>query len=201
MRVAKFGATQSFGNAKWLPFRTKSMIPLVTVFVLAASAVASSSSDAQNPTASIKEAALEAHNIERDEFGSPPLQWSEKLAAEAQIWAGTLASEGRMRHASNDERVGAGENLWMGPSGVFSAHVIVGTFIAEKRHFAPGVFPNITSTGKWRDVGHYSQVVWPETQELGCAVGRNDTNEFWVCRYWPAGNKYGVDLKPAQQTE
>ena len=139
--------------------------------------------------------ALDAHNQERIAFGVEPLTWSAQLEAEAQVWAEILASEGRMRHASNDERRGAGENLWMGPSDVFPVPVIIGTFIAEKQHFVPGEFPQVSSTGKWRDVGHYTQVIWPSTKELGCAVARNSTDEFWVCRYWPAGNNYGFEVR------
>ncbi len=138
---------------------------------------------------------LEAHNQERARFGAPQLTWSRKLAREAQQWAVVLAREGRMRHASNDERGGAGENLWMGTAGYFPAERMVGSFIDEKQHFRPGTFPKISRTGNWRDVGHYTQVVWPGTQQLGCAVVRNSKDDFLVCRYWPAGNTYGVEIR------
>lgn len=201
MRVARFSSAQSWEGPRKVSTRTKSLVSLVTALTVFASTVVSSSSDAHNPSGSFRKEALESHNIERKVFGSAPLQWSAKLEAEALTWAEVLANEGQMRHASNDERKGAGENLWMGPTGVFSVPVIVGTFIDEKRNFVPGLFPKISSTGQWRDVGHYSQVVWPETQELGCAVARNDKDEFWVCRYWPSGNRYGVELNPLQQSE
>ena len=138
---------------------------------------------------------LEAHNSERVTFGAPKLQWSDKLAAEAHQWAQTLAREGRMRHAMNDERKGAGENLWMGPAGQYSASFMVGAFAEEKRHFREGKFPHISRTGNWRDVGHYTQVVWHGTREVGCAVARNQSDDFLVCRYWPAGNTYGAEVK------
>ena len=138
---------------------------------------------------------LDAHNQERERFGASRLQWSPKLAREAQQWAVLLAGEGRMRHASNDERGGAGENLWMGTAGRFPATRMVGSFIEEKQHFRAGTFPQVSTTGNWRDVGHYTQVVWPGTQQLGCAVARNNRNDFLVCRYWPAGNTYGVEIR------
>lgn len=138
---------------------------------------------------------LEYHNQERDHFGAPRLQWSRKLAREANQWAQVLAREGRMRHASNVERKGAGENLWMGAAGAYSASYMVGAFAAEKRHFKPGTFPHISRTGNWRDVGHYTQVVWHGTREVGCAVARNRQDDFLVCRYWPAGNTYGAEVR------
>ena len=138
---------------------------------------------------------LDAHNQERDQFGAPRLEWSGKLAGEAQQWAQVLAHEGRMRHASQRERKGAGENLWMGSAGAYSASFMVNAFAEEKRHFRQGTFPHISRTGNWRDVGHYTQVVWHGTREVGCAVARNQRDDFLVCRYWPAGNTYGVEIK------
>ena len=138
---------------------------------------------------------LDADNVERARFGAPRLRWSPELAREAQDWAAMLAREGRMRHASAGERKGAGENLWMGTAGYFPASTMVGSFVAEKQHFVPGTFPQISRTGNWRDVGHYTQVVWHDTQELGCAVVRNSRDDFLVCRYWPAGNTYGEEIR------
>lgn len=138
---------------------------------------------------------LEVHNQERAQFGSPKLQWSQKLAREAQQWAQILAREGRMRHASNAQRKGAGENLWMGSAGDYSARYMIEAFAAEKRHFKAGIFPHISRTGDWRDVGHYTQVVWEGTREVGCAVVRNARDDFLVCRYWPAGNTYGAEIR------
>ncbi|WP_241255149.1 CAP domain-containing protein [Altererythrobacter sp. BO-6] len=169
--------------------------------VMAAMAVAASTvangGEAEEGAPSNRFAAelLQAHNIERSEFGAEPLRWSPRLASEAQQWARTLASEGRMRHASNDERGGAGENLWMGSAGAYSASFMVAAFAGEKRHFRAGTFPHVSHTGNWRDVGHYTQVVWPGTREVGCAVARNDSDDFLVCRYWPAGNTYGQEIR------
>ena len=138
---------------------------------------------------------LDAHNVERERFGAPRLRWSPKLAREAHRWAKVLAREGRMRHSTQQERGGAGENLWMGSAGAYSASFMIEAFAAERRHFKPGRFPNISRTGNWRDVGHYTQVVWHDTRELGCAVVHNRRDDFLVCRYWPAGNTHGVEIR------
>jgi hypothetical protein len=161
---------------------------------LGAAASANSESAVARPENRFAAELLDTHNTERARFGAEPLSWSPRLAREAQQWAEVLAREGRMRHASNDERGGAGENLWMGSAGAYPARFMVDAFIEEKQHFRAGTFPHISHTGNWRDVGHYTQVVWPGTRELGCAVARNTRDDFLVCRYWPAGNTYGVEI-------
>ncbi len=134
---------------------------------------------------------LQAHNVERSEFGVRPLSWSPQLADEARGWANQLARRGVMQHASLDQRKGRGENLWMGTAGYFSLSAMIGYFAEEKRHFRPGTFPNVSRTGNWADVGHYTQMVWAKTREVGCGIAHGRGNEFLVCRYWPAGNTYG----------
>lgn len=140
---------------------------------------------------SFAEQLLEHHNVERGRVGAPPLAWSARLASDAKAWADHLARLERMEHASNAARRGAGENLWMGSAGYYGADVMVGAFIEERKHYRPGVFPNVSRTGNWRDVGHYTQVIWGGTKEVGCAVSKGRENDFLVCRYWPAGNTYG----------
>ncbi|XUU59969.1 CAP domain-containing protein [Erythrobacter sp. HA6-11] len=159
------------------------------------SLAATASVHAERPQNRFAAELLDAHNQERAEFGAPKLKWSQRLARDAQVWAERLAREGRMRHANNDERGGAGENLWMGSAGAYSASFMIRAFAEEKRYFRPGEFPDVSRTGNWRDVGHYTQVVWRETQEVGCAVSRNSRDDFLVCRYWPAGNIYGREIR------
>ena len=83
---------------------------------------------------------------------------------------------------------GEGENLWMGRAGLFGPEAMIGTFLAERRNFRPGIYPRVSVTGSGLDVGHYTQVVWRNTRQVGCAVARGRENDFLVCRYFPAGN-------------
>jgi hypothetical protein len=158
-----------------------------SLFAVAATGVA-----AEQPVNRFAQALLAEHNRARDEVGVPRLAWSSKLAGEAQVWADRLASEGRMRHSAKDESGGAGENLWMGSAGYYSPQVMVGAFVDEKRAYRHVPFgADVSATGKWQDVGHYTQVVWRGTQEVGCAVAHNAKDDFLVCRYYPAGNWWG----------
>ncbi|WP_343074945.1 CAP domain-containing protein [sulfur-oxidizing endosymbiont of Gigantopelta aegis] len=37
--------------------------------------------------------------------------------------------------------------------------------------------------------GHYTQVIWHTTQQLGCAaIACKDKSQIWLCEYAPAGN-------------
>ncbi|WP_128892596.1 CAP family protein [Erythrobacter sp. HKB08] len=134
---------------------------------------------------------LETHNEARKQFGSKPLRWNEELADQAYDYAKVLAQRGRMEHSPNSARRGVGENLWQGTERVFSGRQMVQMFVDEQRYFRPGKFPNVSSTGQWKDVGHYTQVVWPWTEEVGCAVAGNGRDDFLVCRYRPTGNIVG----------
>ena len=76
----------------------------------------------------------------------------------------------------------------MGSRGAFSVEAMVGGWSSEKRYFTRGVFPNNSNTGNWADVGHYTQMIWPTTQRVGCAVASTPRIDYLVCRYSPAGN-------------
>ena len=135
---------------------------------------------------------LASHNSERERLGLAPLKWNPHLEREAAEWARELNRRGVLQHASSDVRNGTGENLWMGTAGVWDVERMVGMFLDERRHYRHDNFPNISRTGNWADVGHYTQIVWRDTKEVGCAVDTNRGNDVLVCRYWPAGNVWGA---------
>ena len=139
---------------------------------------------------------LQEHNKARDEFGSAALRWNPDLAREARDWARHLARKNYLRHSSRDQRRGTGENLWMGTRGFFSPSKMIAGFVDERRDFVPGRFPEVSRTGRWSDVGHFTQIVWPETREVGCALATGDRYDVLVCRYWPSGNVMGQTITP-----
>lgn len=135
---------------------------------------------------------LVAHNQERAVIGVAPLQWDPTLAAGAAAHARTLALSGRMQHSPRESRRGQRENLWMGTRSAFSPEQMVGSWIAEKRMFRPGIFPAVSATGNWLDVSHYTTMIWRTTARVGCAIGKGRSMDFLVCRYSPPGNIDGV---------
>jgi len=143
----------------------------------------------------LRNTVLSAHNEARGRFGVPALAWSDPLAAEAMAHAQYMARTGIYGHdRTPGRRKRAGENLWRGQRGVFGYDVMVGVMVEEARHFQPGVFPNVSRTGDWSQVAHYTQIVWPTTTEVGCALASSATTDYFVCRYAPTGNKDGFFL-------
>ena len=47
-------------------------------------------------------------------------------------------------------------------------------------------------SGNWEDVGHYTQMIWPGSVRVGCAIRSSASNDYLVCRYSPAGNVMGA---------
>ena len=143
----------------------------------------------------LRETVLNAHNQARDRFGVPALAWSDELAAAAMSHAQYMAQTGIYGHdATPGRRKKAGENLWRGQRGVFSYDIMIGVMIEEARHFRPGAFPDNSRTGDWSHVAHYTQIVWPTTTNVGCALASSATTDYFVCRYSPTGNKDGFEL-------
>jgi hypothetical protein len=143
------------------------------------------------PPASEAERLLVVHNAERTRLGLPPLVWNPALARDAGDYAKVLLDQRRLQHASAEDRKGSGENLWMGTAGAWNSDAMVEMFLEERRYFRAATFPDVSLTGNWSDVGHYTQIVWRETKEVGCAIDTGKGMDVLVCRYHPAGNVVG----------
>ena len=134
---------------------------------------------------------LASHNAERARLRLAPLRWSADLAAQAALWASVLAKRKQMSHSPDSQRPGQGENLFTGTAGAYSLEDMVGDLIDEKADFRPGIFPKVAIDGNWHNVGHYTQIIWRKTREVGCAVASGGGDDYLVCRYFPAGNMIG----------
>ena len=144
-----------------------------------------------NWSATFEQRILAAHNKERTDLGLHPLSWDPMLAQSAQHWADYLASSGRFEHAPEDRNDPEGENLWAGTKGYYAPEAMVDAWIREKKFFRIGVFPDNSTTGKVEDIGHYTQVIWRTTLDVGCAEASSHTEDILVCRYAEAGNYKG----------
>lgn len=135
--------------------------------------------------------ALALHNRERAAWRVAPLAWDLGLAGAADLYASELARTGRWGHSPKATRPGQGENLWMGTAGVYRIDNMVGCWLGERRWFRPGIFPAVSTTGNWIDVGHYTQMVSSRSLRVGCAIRSGRGWDYFVCRYSPGGNADG----------
>jgi pathogenesis-related protein 1 len=164
------------------------------------------------------------HNLVRSEVQTspalPPLTWSATLAAYAQEWATSLASDPstcaapQHRPASELEAVDYGENLatfggstqggrgGSAPMDVSTAKQAVDGWAAEAMCWMYGTIQgteqcNMTCTDMLHSdgCGHYTQIVWRKSLELGCGVATcmsgSLKQDIWICNYAPAGNVIG----------
>ena len=132
--------------------------------------------------ASFRHDMLAAHNAVRARVGVTPLTWSDRLAGVAQDWANKLLARRQFSHRPNSKY---GENLFAITGAAASPRQVVDDWAGEARDY------NYKSN-KCRGVcGHYTQIVWHDTREVGCGVARGNGSEVWVCNYDPPGNYIG----------
>jgi pathogenesis-related protein 1 len=125
---------------------------------------------------------LAAHNAYRKQLRLRPLAWSDKLATAAQSWADTLLKQQQFAHQSQSRY---GENLFEIRGGSAAPGDVVHDWASESLDYD-------YASGRCHSVcGHYTQIVWRSTVDMGCAVARGGVREVWVCRYSPPGNVAG----------
>lgn len=127
---------------------------------------------------------LNAHNHVRSRVGVPLLTWSDKLAAVAREWAGHLLASGKFMHRPKPLY---GENLFEIQGATATPTQVVGDWAAEARDYDAAR----NSCNRGAVCGHYTQIVWHSTRQVGCAVARRRGREIWVCNYDPPGNWVG----------
>ena len=150
----------------------------------------STASNNTGNTADLANSILAVHNSERAAVGVPPLVWSDELAAGAQTWAEHLATTGEFAHDPNRPN-GVGENIaGFNPSkGVSAPGEGQSLWVDEKKNWHGGVL----TPENWSPTGHYTQMVWKDTKQVGCGTASGDGHPFsiLVCRYSPPGNFMG----------
>jgi uncharacterized protein YkwD len=132
---------------------------------------------------------LAVHNQERAAVGVQPLTWSDTLAAGAQTWAQHLATSGEFKHSPDTSY---GENLagFTLAEGVSAPGGGQSLWVDEKSNYVPGT-PILENN--FRNIGHYTQMVWKDTTQVGCgtATGNGHPFSILVCQYTPPGNRLG----------
>ena len=145
----------------------------------------------ENASSDFIKTILDIHNRERAAVSVAPLVWNDTLAADAKTYAEHLIDTGKFEHP-NAEWVTAhpmspeGENLAAGTTDKSSTALaqMAEGWVNEKKnyHGEPGDF---------NGVGHYTQMVWKGTTQVGCATASGKGGDILDCRYTPPGNYLG----------
>ena len=118
----------------------------------------------------------------------PQLVWADDLAESAQAYA-------ELCNFAHDANLGfLGENLAVNaPAGFLDGREVVLNWASEVSDY------NYDANSCNGVCGHYTQIVWRDTGEVGCGVATcngiqgftDGEGELWVCRYRGPGNFVG----------
>lgn len=131
---------------------------------------------------------LKKHNDERKLLNIPALSWNDKIAQYAQEWALKLAKDDKgIVHRTTHLY---GENIsWISGLDDLKVDVVDGVSLwtEEKEYFKYKPIGD-----DWAKSGHYTQVIWKKTTEVGCGCAVSASGTFFlVCNYNPHGNVHG----------
>ncbi|KAL8199854.1 hypothetical protein R6Q57_013422 [Mikania cordata] len=127
---------------------------------------------------------LNAHNAARANVGVGNMAWNATLAYYAQNYANQKKNDCNLVHSNGPY----GENLAKGSGEFMTGTAAVNLWVDEKTWYDHA--SNTCATGKV--CGHYTQVVWRKSNQLGC--GRVQCANGWyfvICSYYPRGNIIG----------
>ncbi|XP_067303885.1 cysteine-rich venom protein ENH1 [Pseudorasbora parva] len=114
------------------------------------------------------------------------MSWSDAVAQSARGWI----DQCNMTHGPPSSRVmdgyEMGENLFKG-SGLNSWTKVINAWHSEVNNYE---YPSRSVNGQ--PTGHYTQVVWYSSYEVGCAMTQCGKFFFYGCHYYRAGNYRGV---------
>jgi pathogenesis-related protein 1 len=127
---------------------------------------------------------LHSHNTVRLKRQIPPLLWSTRLEAAAQEWAEHLSSIGALQH---DRSRRVGQNLFVSYGRQMPPAFVVGKWAEESKDYDERRF----KCAQGEVCGHFTQLIWRGTKEVGCGVAGGENGQFWVCYYSPPGNIIG----------
>jgi len=129
------------------------------------------------------QAALKAHNQYRKQHGADSLKLSPELCMIAQAWANKIAAADQMQHSDN----GYGENIHWSSGVVTDGKAPVEHWYSEVKQF------DFKNGDYQKGTGHFSQVVWKGSKELGIAKAAGKAGgTYVVANYNPAGNYLGL---------
>ncbi|XP_006820735.1 cysteine-rich venom protein latisemin-like isoform X2 [Saccoglossus kowalevskii] len=139
-----------------------------------------------------KQEIVDIHNTLRKSVEPPSsnmqhMFWNDQLADMAQTWAeGCKWEHGQPEMTEDPEYISIGQNMWKG--GHTSVPRATQAWDSERKFF----HYQDASCDDNQMCGHYTQVVWATSKDVGCGVADCGTYNMIVCNYGPRGNYAGA---------
>jgi len=117
--------------------------------------------------------------------GVPLMTWNTEVAQAAQAWMDE--KQGQMSHSPKERRSNVGGHGYLGENLAMGSHITAAG--AEKMWYDEIDLTNPRGivTGFGGGTGHYTQVVWKKSVDLGCGL----YGKTYCCMYGPGGNMMG----------
>jgi hypothetical protein len=164
------------------------------------------SSNLSNPGEDFVQNSLYHHNVHRANHSAPDVSWSESLASSAQ----ELANSCNYGHNTEIGGGGYGQNIAMyaatndlGTEVQFIRTSITEYWYNKEIDLYGNAYGSEPGMGGFHEWGHFSQIVWKGTTQVGCAVAycgsglASYPGYYSVCNYSPPGNyqgEYGANV-------
>lgn len=143
----------------------------------------------------IKKDILNKHNYYRSRHQVDDLKWNKEIQVIAQAYSEKIAPGHSLVHSSNTYKgQSLGENLYMSYGGM-SGEAASNSWYNEVDNYD---FSSHSSKGG-KVTGHFTQLVWKGSTEIGCGAACDGTYCVCCCNYYPAGNflgKYDSNVFP-----
>jgi uncharacterized protein YkwD len=157
---------------------TSTYVPPATTLLTTStsSTQAPASTQGSSSTDSYAQSIVDAHNTDRSAHSAPAMAWNETLADFAQNF---LDNQNCVFAHSGGPY---GENLAWGYDDAADG---IAAWYAEgaSYSYADATFSDST--------GHFTQVVWVGSTQVGCATVTCSGSQFLACEYYPRGNMLG----------
>ncbi|XP_047414307.1 cysteine-rich secretory protein 2-like [Sciurus carolinensis] len=119
------------------------------------------------------------------------MNWNAEVAKNAEKWAERCTLSHSPRSQRKISFANCGENLFMSSAPISWSHAIQSLY-DEVKDFKYGVDANAKT-------GHYTQLVWATSHQLGCALAHcphKHLSYYYVCHYCPEGNDVRTKKTP-----
>ncbi|XP_063406726.1 Golgi-associated plant pathogenesis-related protein 1-like [Mytilus trossulus] len=141
--------------------------------------------------------AVREHNTLRQRHGVPPLSLAQDLCVLAQEWANYLINNNKHGHSSNKLGENLADKAGNYPNLDYAGREVTKYWYSENENyqFYGMEPPSYEEIGEDKEYGHFTQVVWKGSREMGIGKAKKDDRVVVVANYRPAGNCIGFYAK------